>query len=226
MPNVEAQGAAIGFYAPVGGTTTLVAARRNLELSEDADTLDATHVDNMRVGGPITSVDTTNDTITVDHLTTKELERGKRGEIVQSTGNDGDYTWTAANVTDNGDGTHTITVNESIDDAAADGLLYVPSPHGNRVYKYSYNEWGVSLENVLLVDTTTGSFEASHRALVSAKRHGKVIGVEIQYPATDGSSPRDVGDAILEEHTLTSPYDELATVSISVTGDGALTHKT
>ena len=224
--NIEAQGAAIGFYAPVGGTDTLVAARRNLELSEDADTLDATHVDNMRVGGQIVGVDTTNNNITVERFTTKELERGQRGEIIGSSGNDGDYTWAASGVTDNGNGTHTISVNESIGDPTADGFLYVPSPHGNRVYKYNYNEWGVSLENVLLIDKSTGSFETSHNALVEAKRHGKTIGIKIRYPNTDGSDPRDEGDAIIEEHTLTSPYDELATVSISATGDGALTRNT
>lgn len=222
--NIEAQGAAIGFYAPVGGTDTLVAARRNLELSEDADTLDATHADNMRVGGKITSA--SSGSITVERLTTKELRRAQRGEIVESSGEDGDYSWTASDVTDNGDGTHTISVSGSVSSGAQGGFLYVPSPHGNRVYKYNYNEWGVSLENVLLIDKNTGSFETSHNALVEAKRHGKTIGVKIRYPNTDGSDPRDEGDAIIEEHTLTSPYDELATVSISATGDGALTRNT
>jgi len=222
--NTEAQGAAVGFYAPVGGTDTLVAARRNIELSEDADTLDATHADSMRVGGAITSVDTGSDTITVKDLTTKELRRGQRGEIVRSTGNDAGYTWGASDVTDNGDGTHTISLNESIGDSTVDGLLYVPSPHGQRIYKYNYNEWGVSLEHVLLIDQSTGSFEASHRALLRAERHGRLIGVKIRYPNEDSSDPRDEGNGYITDFTLTSPYDELATVSISVDGSGPLTH--
>jgi predicted secreted protein len=218
--NVEAQGSSIAFYAPVNGTETLVAARRSLELSEDADTLDATHADNMRVGGAVTNVST--NTLTVESLSTKELERGQRGEVFGTDGSSsGKVTWSASDVTDNGDGTHDVTVNESL--GGSEAMLYVPAPHGSRVYKYNFNEWAVDLENVLLIDKDTGSFEASHRALVEAKRHGRIIATKIKRPSTDGSTPGDEGDGIVTDLTLTSPYNELATVSISVQGEGPLT---
>lgn len=221
--NIEIPGQELGIYAPVGGTPTLVAARRGLDLTDTVDTYDATHADNMLVSGQITAVSTSNDTVTVEGVTLKELERGQRGSIRRSTGNDGDYTWAPADVTDNGDGTFTIAVSETIDDSTADGVFVVPSPHGYREFQYGLAEWEVSLGAVLLLDGDTGSMEASHRALLDAKRHGKKVGVIIRYPNTDTGDPRETGDVIITDYTLTSGFDELGQIDITMEGASQLT---
>jgi hypothetical protein len=75
----------------------------------------------------ITDVDTSADTVTLDNSSgdldpTATLGAGQKIAISYSTGNDGNYT--IASLTDNGDGTTTVEVNETISDSTADGRLY------------------------------------------------------------------------------------------------------
>jgi predicted secreted protein len=216
MPNREADGAAIGFYADVNGTTTLVAARRSFELSDTADTIDKTHVDNMQVGATIRSVNT--GTMTVDLISTRELKVANRGTIKGG----GDLTWGDTDVTDNGDGTHDVTFSGSGSPSQGDVLL-VPSPNGSNRYVYDRGEWEVSLETVVLIDPGTGDFAPSHQALLDANRNGSVIGVKIERPKTDGTAASESGDAIVTEYQSTYPHDGIATASITVKGQGPLT---
>lgn len=46
MANTELTGLDIGFYVPISGTQTLVAAKRNLELEEGMDPIDVGHAGN------------------------------------------------------------------------------------------------------------------------------------------------------------------------------------
>jgi len=74
----------------------------------------------------ITAVDTGGSIFTVDisdfnQDITSVLASGDEVAVEESTGNDGSYTVSA--VTDNGDGTADVTVNESISDSTADGIL-------------------------------------------------------------------------------------------------------
>lgn len=52
------------------------------------------------------------------------LDGGQSVQIAGSTGNDGGYTVASGGATDNGDGTATVPVDESIPDTTADGALY------------------------------------------------------------------------------------------------------
>lgn len=215
MPNREADGSAIGFYANVNGSMTLVAARRGFELSDTADTIDKTHVDNMQVGAPIRSVNT--GTITVEFISTRELKVANRGTLK----NGGDLTWSDTDVTDNGDGTHDVTFSGGASPTAGD-LLLVPSPNGANRYTYDRNEWEVSLETVVLIDDDNGDFAPSHQALTNARRNGSVIGVKIERPTTDGTDQSESGDAIVTEFQSSYPHDGIATASITVKGRGEL----
>lgn len=70
--------------------------------------------------GEINSVDTTNETVTVNGDITNYLGTGEGFEIVGSTGNDGSFTVSSISYDSNNDET-TITVNEDITDSTADG---------------------------------------------------------------------------------------------------------
>jgi hypothetical protein len=223
MPNTEVQGASVGVYGNLNGSQTLLAGRRNVELSDTADTLDSTHADNLRVGGPIESATTSE--ITVSQLLASELELAKRGEIVKASGGTGDYTWDASDVTDNNDGTVTVTVNGD-PSGADDGLLYVPSPHGNRTFIYDRHEWELSLENVMIIDQDTGAFEASQRALQRIHRHGEIVEVRFVYPTRNDSPPRDEGEAFITDFTTGANNGDLATASMTLTGREKLEYVT
>jgi len=91
--------------------------------SEAHDKIDAGEFHNWT----ITGVDTSADTVTLDDSTgdldpTATLGAGQRVTISYSSGNDGNYV--IASLTDNGDGTTTVEVNENISNSTADGRLY------------------------------------------------------------------------------------------------------
>ncbi len=216
MPNAEAQGTNIGFYADVNGASTLVAARRGVELSETVETIDKTHADNMQVGGRVTS--TSSGGFTVEGIRVRDLKVAERGEVKGG----GDLTWNAANVSDNGDGTRTISSYSGGGSPSQGDVLLVPSPTGARRYMYDRGEWEATLDKVILMDSSNGGLEASHRALQRAERFGHVIGVKLMLPTTNGSNVGDEGDVIVTEYSATFTHDDVATASVSMKGAGPL----
>lgn len=74
----------------------------------------------------ITGVDTSTNTVTVDNSTVSpdpSTLNGGQGVLIDgSAGNDDNYT--VSSVTDNGDGTSDITMNESVSDSTADGRVW------------------------------------------------------------------------------------------------------
>ncbi len=132
----EIKGAVVGLYVPVNGTSTLVAARRDFELSESTDT--------------------------------RETTSTATGE------------W--------------------------------------KEFRPGAQEWSASLTHMLLIDVTDGSLEASHQALRDAKRNRNFASLEVQYPG----GTVDEGEGLVEELALDAPYDEVATVDVSIQGTGPI----
>jgi len=132
----ETQGSQIGFYVPVAGTSTLVAARQDFELSESMDTREVTS--------------------------------------------------TAA-------GTY-------------------------KEFKPGAQDWEVSLSYILLIDESTGSLEASQKALQDAHRNQDIITMEIRYPG----GTKDQGDALITNLTTSANYDELGSVDGTFQGTGPI----
>lgn len=84
-------------------------------------------------------------------------------------------------------------------------------------------DWSASIDSVLLLDDVTGSFEASHKAIRDAKRAGETVTVEVRYPGSEDH--KDQGEAIVTSITLTSPYNEEATVALELSAAGELTYE-
>lgn len=142
MSQDETKGAALGLWVPVSGTKTLVAARRDLELNETADTREITTADS------------------------------------------GDW----------------------------------------REFLAGAQEWDLSLGHMLLLDDQTGDMEASHQALKDAKRNKNIIEAQLRYPGSNDNAEQ--GDCLVTELTLTSGYDEMATVAVTLQGTGPLSEVT
>lgn len=84
---------------------------------------------------------------------------------------------------------------------------------------YGQQEYSVDWDGVMLLDDSSGSFAASHKALRDAKRNGNIIAVEVRYPF---GVPSDSGDALVTSITLSAPYDAEATISVSLESTGAI----
>jgi predicted secreted protein len=80
----------------------------------------------------------------------------------------------------------------------------------------------LDLENVHLVDTATGELDASHQALLDAKRNGDEVTVQVRRPG----GKQDEIPMIVTSVSISMPYNEVATNSISLEGTGKPTTTT
>lgn len=224
MPTVETEGALVGFYADVSGVQTLVAARRGLELEETSDTIDMTHADNMVAPIVVLNIDTSNDTIEISGDRRRELNAHPSFDLVGTSGDDGAYEATSTSLSG---GNTVVSISGSFSNGTVlDGRALIVAPYGFMEREPGQQDWTASLDHVMLLDDSTGAFEASHQALREAKRNQNTILVQVRYPNTDGTNPRDEADALVSSITLTGPYDDTATVSMELEGATPLIYKT
>lgn len=223
MPNKEIPGVEVGLYVDIEGTKTLVAARRSLEFEETTEQVDLSHADNMFATRRITGVDATANTITAEGDCVREVTIRPDIAILKNADLAGDYTADAAALSD---GDTVITLAEDITGETVEGLVRFVAPYGFMKRAAGQQDWSASLSGLLLLDEATGSFAASHKALRDAKKNEDPITVQVRYPATDGSNPREEGEAIVTSVSLTSPYNEEATVDVELSGADVLAYLT
>lgn len=224
MPNVETEGALVGFYADVSGVQTLVAAKRGFELEETAETIDMTHADNMVAPIVVQAINTTADEVTIEGDRRRELNAHPNFSLVGTAGDDGDYEATSLSLSS---GNTVVGISGSFSNGTVgNGRALVTAPYGFMQRTPGQQDWNASLDAVMLLDDGTGSFEASHEALRDAKRNENPILTQVRYPNTDGSNPRDEARALVTSVTLTAPYDDAATVAMEVEGIESLVYRT
>lgn len=224
MPNSETEGVLVGFFADVGGTPTLVAARRGLELEETADTIDISHADNRRAPINVLALNTGNDEVTIQGDRRRELDTYKEFELRGTAGDDGTYTATGTSLSS---GNTVVSVSGGISNGTVGtGRALIVAPYGFIQRTPGQQDWSASLDNVMLLDDSTGSFEASHNALRQSKRNENPIGIQVRYPNADASNPRDEASGLVTSITLTAPYDGEATVAFELEGQEPLVYAT
>ena len=79
-------------------------------------------------------------------------------------------------------------------------------------------EWEASLSALLLIDNSTGAFEASQKAIQDAHRNQDIITFEARYPG----GTKDQGDALVTSLTTTGNYDENGSLDASFQGSGPI----
>lgn len=224
MPNVETEGALVGFYVDIAGAKTLVAAKRGLELEETSEMIDMTHADNMTAPIIVVDIDTTNDEITIQGDRRRELNAHPSFSLVGTASDDGDYEAASTSLL-SGDTVITL-VGAVSGGTVGNGRALIVAPYGFMERTPGQQDWNASVDGVMLLDDGTGSFEASHDALRDAKRNENEILTQMRYPNTDGTNPRDEANALVSSVTLTAPYDGEATVAIELEGADPLVFKT
>ena len=226
MPLRETEGSYIGFYADVSGTMTLVAAKQSFEFEETAETIDVSHAENMWAPLPVLSIDATNDEFVLPGDRRIEVNTHPTVELVNAGTDDGEYEATDTSYDETDDET-TVSVGSSLDGGDASGArALIIAPYGFMQKLPGQQDWTLSQDGILLMDTQTGSFEESYQALRDAKHDNEPIMVQVRYPAADGSVPKDESEGIITSLTTTAPYDEAATVSIEMEGSDPLVYST
>lgn len=102
---------------------------------------------------------------------------------------------------------------ETIDIGHADNYGWIERLPGQQ-------EFSVDWDGLVLLDDSTGSFEASHQHLRQTKRQGNILAVEVRYPF---GGPVDQGSGIITSLNISAPYDGETTFSASIESTGDLT---
>ena len=96
---------------------------------------------------------------------------------------------------------------DSIDVTAKD------SPDQWRQNEASFKNWGIDADGLVVED------DAAYLALETAYNNGDKVTVEVSTPA----GHKYGGSALITSFPIDAPYDDAATYSLSLLGDGALT---
>lgn len=86
----------------------------------------------------------------------------------------------------------------------------------------SFREWSINFD-AIVTDDGSGGFDVGLNNLVSAFLTGQEVGAYMQFPSAITTNDVWSGEAVLGDFSIDTPYDDVATATGTLEGNGAIT---